>query len=90
MNNQEKEIRNLIESANIRLFESKKIISELKNKLQNEETVYIELKIQLENLQVRLKKFLNSLPDDTEENQRQAEIDSRFKGKLDYLLKNIK
>lgn len=90
MSDQENELRNLIETANQGLSESRKVISELKTKLRNEETIAIGFKIHLEKLQTRLKRLLSSMPNDTEYNQKNSDIDSEFRSKLDSLLKEIK
>lgn len=85
----ETEVQELISTISSQIFESKKRISNLRIKLLDEETSLVGLQFRLDLQKELLRRHLNSaIFNEIEE--RNSQIDSAFRDKLDSLLASVK
>jgi len=85
----ESDLNNQIDDINESLTESKLRLSELKRKLEAEETIAIGLKLSRDRVKELLRQHIASLPDTSEQKLRDNQVDKEFRDKFPLLLEKL-
>ena len=89
MTQREDELKDLLALAREGLNRSRKIMADLKRKLNEEDTIAIGYKISIQKLEEALRITTLSIPKISEGEQRELDTDIDFKKKLDELMKKV-